>query len=77
MRRELETEVITTRFSSAIGWIITLSRALEEDGDREIGEIAADLQEIPCFADETRVCHGWAILIFFTVQVDIAIYAVA
>ena len=51
MRRELETEVITTRFSSAIGWIIMLSRALEEDGDREIGEIAADLMKPECAMD--------------------------
>lgn len=62
---ELENEVVVTRLPTAIGWIATLARVMEDD-ERKIDDIIAEFQDISHFKNGSRVCHGWAI--FFTFQ---------
>ena len=71
-RQELETSMMGCRFSAAIGWIIGLGKDLAEGhAQTKIDGIMDDLQKMPAFQDEQRLCQGWSILLYFTFQVHV------
>ena len=66
VRADLETALLDSRFSATLGWIISLGRKLE--GQLEIvHSLEADLQVVS--SQESRQCFGWALLLYFTLEV--------
>ena len=67
-RAKLESALLSSCYSTAIGWIISLKSQIC-DGVEEVHHIEAQLQELPAFANMPRQCIGWALLIYFTSEV--------
>ena len=71
-RAKLESALLSSCYSTAVGWIISLESQLC-DGVEEVHHIEAQLQEMPAFANMPRQCIGWALLIFFTSKVCMSV----
>lgn len=68
-RAQLEAALSGSKFSAALGWIISLEGRLDDGGIDEIHIMDMELQRMPAFQDATRQCLGWATLLYFTYQV--------
>lgn len=68
-RRDFEIAMSSGYYTSALPWIVSLDKSLDQNGQNEIEEILSEIQQWPKFDDQQRLCQGWAILLYFTFQV--------
>lgn len=67
-RAKLESALIQSRYSAAIGWVISLGKKLEECLE-DVHLLETELQQTSMFCNTSRQCFGWALLLYFTTQV--------
>ena len=70
-RQQLEMDMMKGRFSSTLGWAVSIHNELGKEGQECIEAILQEIQQWPRFFQEQRLCQGWAILIYFTFKVYI------
>ena len=66
--QKLTSDLRGNKFSSAVGWLISLGKELEEDGNRRIRELQKDLQ-FSRSVMERNVC-GYCICLYFLEKVS-------
>ena len=67
LRAELDTAIMDSRYSSAMGWIVSSGQGLRNDL-QVVQQMEAELQE-SSLTKNSRQCCGWALLLYFTNKV--------
>ncbi len=64
-RAEFKEALRAGEFSSALGWIISLGKKLEDDLSA-VQKLSEGLQKEQAFAERPRETCGWSVLYYFT-----------
>ncbi len=64
----MDAAIKSNKYACLIGWIISLGRSFC-DAEADLEVILTKIEDLPGFEDKQRACNGWAILVYFTIQV--------